>query len=120
MTKKASLLSDLFNFGKRKLSDSERYQIEQMIQLIEDVPPSQISDNEILDMEAELHQIYYPAKRSIANHQVVNWIGEALDSMSSAADMVGKNPKKRPREVSENLRSAAEALNTALVYDELD
>lgn len=38
--------------------------------------------------------------------------------MSSAADMVRKQPDKRPREVSKNLRSAFDALENALVEDD--
>lgn len=115
MTKKNSLLSNRFNFEKGKLSASDLSQIVQIIEIIESNPPSEISDNKIKTMEQELHRIYFSANKSIGDHPVVGWIGAALDSMASAASIVKENPKIRPREVSENLRNAARALNTALV-----
>jgi hypothetical protein len=117
--KKESLLSGLFNFGKGKLSPSDRTGIEQLINWI-DTPPSQLSDNAIRNMEGEAHQLYRSAKRTVANPQIVEGLGQARDFLSSAADMVSKNPQKRPPEVSENLRRAEDALSLVLALDDFD
>jgi hypothetical protein len=101
-----------------ELSDHGRSQLAQIVELIKNSPPSQISDAEILDMENALHQIYHYPENPIANPARA-WVGEALDAMSSAASITTENPGKRPREVPQNLRIAAAALNNALVQNDI-
>lgn len=115
MTKKVSQLEHLSHSGK--LSVPDRSEIEQIIELIKSTPHSQIIDTQIAVMETDLHRIYYSPENPVTR-QVQNWIGAGLDAMSSAADMVRKQPDKRPREVSKNLRSAFDALENALVEDD--
>lgn len=101
-----------------ELSNHGQSQLTQIVGLIKSSPPSQISDADILDMENTLHQIYHYPENPIAS-PVRAWVGEALDAMSSAASITTENPSKRPREVPQNLRIAADALANALVQNDI-
>jgi hypothetical protein len=115
MTKKVSPLEHLSKSGK--LSAADRSVIQQMIELIRSTRPSQITDTQIVEMEMDLHRLYYSPQDPIVK-EVKNWIGVALDAMSSAAYMVPEHSDKRPREVSKNLRSTLDALENVLVEDD--
>jgi hypothetical protein len=101
-----------------ELSDDGQSQLTQIVELIKSSPPSQISDAEILDMENALHQIYHYPENPVAN-PVRAWVGEALDAMSSAASITTENPGKRPPEVSRNLRITGDALDNALIQNDI-